>query len=69
MGESDDKEANEVLPNWVSIFGTPDIVLADKDSRFTGSDFRDFVKETELYRRLFHGTIRAWDLLKGDVGI
>ena len=35
--QTDDKAAQEVLTDWISFVGSPDIILADKDPRFIGS--------------------------------
>ena len=31
-----------VISNWLAVFGTPDILVVDKDKRFTGEIFQDF---------------------------
>ena len=68
--QPDNKVAQVVLENCVSFRGTPDIILADKDSGFVGSGPTRFCnEETPLYRRLFHDAIRARELLKGDICI
>ena len=37
-----DKAARDVLPNCISCFIRPDIILSDRDSRFVGSEFARF---------------------------
>ena len=32
----------KVIPDWLSVFGGPGIIVADKDSRFTGWIFQEF---------------------------
>ena len=41
-GTPSDKLAHAVLTNRISFYGTPDIVWADKDSRFIGSELPRF---------------------------
>ena len=31
-----------MISNWLAVFGTPDILVADKDKRFVGKIFQDF---------------------------
>ena len=56
--QTTEKAARDVLPNWVSFFGTPDISLADKDSMFTRVGFSrfcnggDFALRAVIPRRL-----------------
>ena len=62
-----DKAVQEVLGNRVSVFGTPDIILADKDSRVVGSEFSRFRNEQNITCQ----TVTPWQhqsmgILKGD---
>ena len=59
-GDPVDKVANAVLTNWVSFCGTPGIISAAEEPRFTGSEFRNFVmNKTLLYRRLSMGIFKV----------
>ena len=31
-----------MISNWLAVFGTPDILVVDKDKRFVGEIFQDF---------------------------
>ena len=49
--ETAGKSAHAVSENRICFFGTPDIIMADKDSRFVCSELRYFVmSKTPLYR-------------------
>ena len=42
------KAAQEVLANWISLFGAPDILLADNDARFIGKEFIRFCTDRKI---------------------
>ena len=39
---------NAVLNGWIAIFGAPNIIFCDPDSRFCGNVFMRFLKEVKV---------------------
>ena len=40
-----------MISNWLIIFGTPDIIMVDKDTRFDGNSRREFCYDRNITRR------------------
>ena len=65
-----DKVVNSALTSKICFYATPDILLTDKDSRFTWSKFPQFRDgRNSTYRRLFLVVFKIWALLKEGIGI
>ena len=70
MGQTAVKLARGVLKKWVCFFGTPDIILADKDARFAGGDRPLFCDRRNIaLQTVIPGRHQSLGILKGDIGI
>ena len=47
-GKTADRVANVILSNCVCFFGAPDISIADKEHRFTGTEVLQFCRDSNI---------------------
>ena len=60
--EASKATANAVLNGWIAVFGAPNVIFCDPDSRFCGHVFMRFLKENKndyRIRRIHHSVMKT----------